>query len=85
MVSKTNTYTNSVTGAINNPMNKKQLIDYIISHLDHNGKAYKKSSERLAYDLGFTIALLAEVCEHDIARTAFVKKKLTKLKNLKEN
>ena len=61
-------------------MNKKQLTDYIIEHLQHNGKRYKTTSERIAYDLGFVISLLAEVSEHDVARTAYIKKKLTRLK-----
>lgn len=61
-------------------MNKRQITEYIIDHLQHSGKSYKTSSERLAYDLGFVISILAEVCEHDRVNTAILKKKLERLK-----
>ncbi len=61
-------------------MNKKQITNYIIDHLQNSGKAYKTPSERLAYDLGYVISILAEVCEHDSVNTAILKKKLNRLK-----
>ena len=67
-------------GQINILMNKKQLTDYIIEQLQSSGKQHKTSGQKLAYDLGFIISLLAELSEHDVARTAYIKKKMTRLK-----
>ena len=61
-------------------MNKKQLTDYIIEQLQNSGNQHKTSGQKLAYDLGFIISLLAEICEHDVARTAYIKKKMNRLK-----
>ena len=62
-------------------MNKRQIANYIIEHLQHSGKAYSTPSERLAYDLGYVISILAEICEHDRYNTAILKKKLNRLKD----
>jgi len=59
-------------------MNKKQISEYILNHLKDKSKNFNSSGERLAYQLGFVVSVLTEICEKNYDAFSLVKKKLNK-------
>ena len=76
---ETGTYTDSVTEAINNPMDKQKISQYIITELQQNGKPFETKGKSMAYLLGFTIGLLTELSNRDSENYYFIRKKLKEL------
>ena len=76
---ETGTYTDSVTGAINNHMDKQKISQYIITELQQNGKLFETKGKNMAYLLGFTIGLLTDLSNRDSDNYYYIRKKLKEL------
>ena len=78
-VFETGTYTDSVTEAINNTMDKQKVSHYILTELQQNGKSFETKGKSMSYLLGFTIGLLTELSNKDSENYYFIRKKLKEL------